>query len=428
MMGSLALWAYLLASRLADPLAPILLRRRLARGKELRARLPERLGHAAIARPGGRLVWLHGASVGEGLSMLPLIAAMRRADPAVAVLVTTGTVTSARQMAQALPEGALHQFAPVDAAGAVRRFLDHWRPDLAIWVESEFWPRLMIETGRRDIPMMLVNARVSARSAARWERIGGMARRLVGLFERIVTQDAPTRARLIAMGADPARVREGGNLKMLADPPGADADTLAALRAALAGRPVWLAASTHAPEEEAVLVAHRAMAPRIPGLVTILAPRHPERGDELRGWLAAEGVQAASRSAGEMPAPEIDVYLADTLGEMGLWLRLAPVAFVGGSLADMGGHNPFEPAALDVAILHGPHVANFAPAYGALTAAGGARVVADAGTLAAEASRLLTDPDARAAQTAAARAVLSQARPDADALAAEALALIGRAA
>ncbi|MDT8345718.1 MAG: glycosyltransferase N-terminal domain-containing protein, partial [Thermohalobaculum sp.] len=375
-------------------------------------------------RPPGPLVWLHGASVGEALSILPLIAALRRAAPGIGVLVTTGTVTSAARIAPELPSGALHQFVPVDTAAAVGRFLDHWRPDLAIWVESEFWPRLMTETARRGTPMLLVNARVSAASAARWRRLPGMARALVGLFARIVTQDAPTQARLVAMGADPGRVAEGGNLKMLAEPPGADAATLARLRAAIGARPVWLAASTHPPEEAIALAAHRLLAAQMPGLLTIVAPRHPDRGDALAGTLAAPGVRVARRARGALPDPETGIYLADTLGEMGLWLRLAPVAFIGGSLADRGGHNPFEPAALGVAILHGPHVANFAPAYAALTAAGGATVVADAATMAGAVARLLHDPAARAAQTAAAEAVLAQLRPDVAALAAQALALL----
>lgn len=424
MTVSPALATYLLASRLAAPLAPALLRHRLARGKEDAARLAERLGRTAEPRPDGRLVWMHGASVGEAVSLLPLISALSEADPSLRVLVTTGTVTSAHRLRRDLPSFALHQFVPVDTAGAVRRFLDHWQPDLAIWVESEFWPRLMVETNDRGIPMMLVNARVSARSATRWQRFRGMARRLVRLFERIVTQDAPTRARLIAMGADPDRVREGGNLKMLALPLQVDEATLEVFRDALAGRPVWLAASTHAPEEEIVLAAHRQMARDLPGLLTIIAPRHPERATEMARWLEREGIEFARHSGSDLPGPSTEVYLADTLGEMGLWLRLAPVAFIGGSLADMGGHNPFEPAELAVAILHGPHVENFAPAYAALTASGGALVVSDAVALADAARKLLTDPDERARLARAARGVIAQSRPDVGALAREALALV----
>ena len=356
--------------------------------------------------------------------MLPLIAEVRRQAPEVTCLVTTGTVTSARRMVELLPEGCIHQFVPVDTIGAVRRFLDHWRPDLALWMESEFWPGLMTATARRGTPMMLVNARVSARSARRWARVPGMAAALVRLFRRIVTQDAETAARLVAMGADPGRVREGGNLKALIPVPGCDVAELEALRAALARRPVWLAASTHAPEEAAVAEAHRVAARSLPGLLTILAPRHAERGNEIAALMAGQGLPLAQRSRRELPAPETDLWMADTLGEMGLWLRLAPVAFIGGSIAVLGGHNPFEPAALGAAILHGPETGNFAPAYAALAAVGGARCVADGAELGAAVAALLGSEETRRAMTDAAEAVRKGSEPDVAALARVALALI----
>jgi 3-deoxy-D-manno-octulosonic-acid transferase len=422
--GSPALAVYLAASRLAGPLAHWLLARRMASGREDPLRLGERLGRAGVARPEGKLIWLHGASVGEALSMLPLIDEVRRQAPQMTCLVTTGTVTSARRMAELLPEDCIHQFVPVDTGGAVRRFLDHWRPDLAVWVESEFWPGLMVAVARRGTPMMLVNARVSARSARRWAWAPGMAAALVRLFRRIVTQDTETTARLVAMGADPGRVREGGNLKALIPVPGCDAGELKALRAALAGRPVWLAASTHAPEEAAVAEAHRVAARSLPGLLTIVAPRHPERGGEIAALLAGQGLALARRSRGEVPGPETQVWLADTLGEMGLWLRLAPVAFVGGSIAARGGHNPFEPAALGAAILHGPSSGNFAPAYAALNEAGGARSVADGAEMGAAVAALLESEETRRAMTDAAGAVCKRLEPDVAALAREALTLI----
>jgi 3-deoxy-D-manno-octulosonic-acid transferase len=427
--SSPALAVYLAASRLAGPLAHWLLARRMAAGREDPLRLGERLGRAGVARPegrsGGRLIWLHGASVGEALSMLPLIAEVRRQAPQMTCLVTTGTVTSARRMAELLPEGCIHQFVPVDTSGAVRRFLDHWRPDLALWIESEFWPGLMVAVARRATPMMLVNARVSARSARRWARVPGMAAVLVRLFRRIVTQDAETVARLVAMGADPGRVREGGNLKALIPVPGCDAGELEALRAALAGRPVWLAASTHAPEEEVVAKAHRVAARSLPGLLTILAPRHAERGGEIAALLAGQGLAVVRRSRGEAPGPETQVWLADTLGEMGLWFRLAPVAFIGGSIVARGGHNPFEPAALGAAILHGPSSGNFAPAYAALAGAGGARSVADGAEMGAAVAALLESAAARRAMTDAARSACKRLAPDVAALAREALGLMG---
>lgn len=420
-----ALGLYLAAGWAAAPLARPLLARRLGRGKEEAARLPERLGEAGQPRPEGRLVWLHGASLGETASMAPLIEALLDRDDAPAVLVTAGTVSAARRLAMTLPPGARHQYVPVDTAPAVRRFLAHWRPDLAIWVESEFWPGLMWRTARAGVPMMLVNARVSAASARAWGRVPGMARRLLGLFAGIATQDRETLDRLRALGAPAGRIRHAGNLKALIPPPAAPAGAVEAARAALAGRPAWLAASTHEGEEAAVLDAHRRLAESHPGLVTILAPRHPERAGEIAAL--AGGLALARRSRGEGPPPG-GVWLADTLGEMGLWYRLAPVAFVGGSLVARGGHNPFEPAALGAAILHGPHTANFAPAYAALAAVGGAQAVEDGETLALAVAALMA-PDGRpgprhAAMTAAARTALAAEQPDVAALAAEAMALM----
>jgi 3-deoxy-D-manno-octulosonic-acid transferase len=426
--GSAALAVYLAASRLAGPVAGWLLARRAARGREDPARLGERLGQAGVARPVGRLVWLHGASVGEAQSMLPLIAGIRGQAPGAWCLVTTGTVTSARRMAQLLPEGCIHQFVPVDTAAAVQGFLDHWRPDLALWVESELWPGLIAATARRGTPMMLVNARISARSAQRWGWVPGMAAELVRSFRQIVTQDAVTAERLVAMGADPERVRDGGNLKALAPVPECDAAELEQVRALLAGRPVWHAASTHAPEEAAVAEAHRVAARMLPGLLTILAPRHPERGGEIAALLAGQGLSVARRSLGEAPRAETDVWLADTMGELGLWLRLAPVGLIGGSIAPQGGHNPFEPAALGSAILHGPEFGNFASTYAALDAAGGARLVADGAGIGATVAALLGDAVAHKAMTDAADAVGRRLKPDVARLASEALALMEGAA
>jgi 3-deoxy-D-manno-octulosonic-acid transferase len=387
----------------------------------------ERVGRAGAPRPGGRLVWLHGASVGETLSALPLVAALRARAPGLGILVTGGTVTAARRLAALLPAGAVHQYAPLDTRAAVVRFLDHWRPDLALWIESELWPRMVVETAARGTPMMLVNARLSEASARGWARLPGMARALLSRFARIVTQDGETARRLRALGADPARVAEGGNLKIAAPPPAHDPEALAAARAAARARPVWLAASTHE-GEEAIAAAAQTALPAGERPLLVVVPRHPERGGAVAAVLARARLSVARRSAGEAPGPGTDVWLADTLGEMGLWYRLAPVAFVGGSLVARGGHNPFEPAALGAAILHGPHVANFAPAYAALAAAGGAREVTDAPALAGAVAALQADAAARARMTEAAAGVRAAMTPDLDRLAGEALALMeGRA-
>ncbi|MBY8974192.1 3-deoxy-D-manno-octulosonic acid transferase [Rhodobacteraceae bacterium NNCM2] len=425
MAFSLALTAYRGLSQVIDWPVWLLLRRRLKRGKEDPVRIAERRGFAGCARPPGRLVWLHGASIGEAMSILPLVAAIRQVAPETCCLVTTGTVTSARRMEKMLPPGALHQFVPVDTAASVRRFLDHWRPDAAIWVESEFWPRLMTDTAARGIPMALVNARVSAESAGKWARFPTMIAGLLACFRLIVTQDRETRDRLVSLGAAAEAIRVGGNLKALAPLPEPGDELLARARSAVAGRPVWLAASTHPGEEEIALDAQCALCDRAgegARPLLILAPRHPERAGDVAALIAERGLSHVSAAAGEEPGPETDVWLADTLGQMGLWLRLAPVTLVGGSLAPHGGHTPFEPTLLGSAILHGPHTENFGPAYAALAESGGAIAVADAASVAASVAELQADEAARASLVAAAQ-VLYRDVPDPVDLAREILAM-----
>ena len=416
-----ALAAYLALSRGAGPVAPLLLAARARRGKEDPARIGERLGRPSAPRPPGPLIWLHGASLGEAVSLLPLLPALARAAPDAGLLLTSGTVAAARRLSGALPGGAIHQYAPVDTARAVRRFLDHWRPSLAIRAESELWPRMLVEAARRTLPVALVNARLSARSAARWARLPGMARALFAPLALAVTQDAETAARLAGLGADPARVRQGANLKSAVAVPEAPADALARARAAVAGRRVWLAASTHPGEEAAAAAAQATLAPET---LLVLAPRHPDRGTEIAADLAAHGLSAARRSHGEAPGPATRVWLVDTLGEMGLWYRLAEVVFVGGSLAPHGGHTPFEPAALGPAILHGPHTENFGPAYAALAAEGGAMRIAGDAALGPAVARLMADPDRRREMAAAAARVRVAMTPDLEALAGELAALM----
>ncbi|MEM6973686.1 MAG: 3-deoxy-D-manno-octulosonic acid transferase [Pseudomonadota bacterium] len=424
-----ALSLYLAATHALAPLAPMILWRRKRQGREDGARLGERLGHAALPRPQGRLVWLHGASLGETASMAPLIAALRAVADPPELLITAGTVTAAERLRQTLPPGARHQYVPVDTAPAVRHFLSHWRPDLAIWVESEFWPGLMVRTARAGVPMMLINARLSAASARGWARLPAMAARLVGLFDRILTQDEATLERLAALGRPRDAMRHAGNLKAAIPPPACDPAELRTLRDGLAGRPIWLAASTHPGEDAAVIEAHLSLKERLPGLVTILAPRHPERGAAIVADARARtGLPPAQRSRGDGPPADGGIWLADSLGEMGLWYRLAPVSFIAGSIAPLGGHNPFEAAALGTAILHGPRTENFAPAYAALDAAEGGRHVSDATSLAAALGDLLAADGARhpraVAMATRGREALTALAPDVDAIAAEALSLM----
>ena len=384
----------------ATPLLLAGLAWRRRRGKEDPARLGERRGISRLVRPPGPVVWVHAASIGEAASVLALIDRIVRDRPGIEVLVTTGTVTSAQLLAPRLPKGARHQFVPVDLPRAVDRFLDHWRPDLAIWVESELWPNLVLATRRRFIPMALVNARLSARSHARWAALPGLARPMLASFALCLAQDDAQARRFRDLGAPAAD--SVGDLKSAAAELPADPVALATLRAAIGTRPVWLAASTHAGEEAAAAAAHRIIAAAHPGLLTIIAPRHPVRGETITAELRAQGLAVARRSRGEPIAAGSDVYLIDTLGELGLFYRLAGIAFIGGSLVDKGGHNLFEAARLDCAILHGPFVANCAAMAAALFAADAAEPVAEGAGLGRAVARLLAEPELRAARAAAA--------------------------
>jgi 3-deoxy-D-manno-octulosonic-acid transferase len=392
--------AYLALGPALQPLAPWLLKRRLAQGKEDPMRWREKLGHPTLPRPQGPLIWLHAVSVGEGLSVLPLL--NRLVVSGATVLVTSTTVTSARLLADRLPKGCLHQFLPLDLPGPVKRFLDHWRPDLAVFVESEFWPRLLRDTQAHNIPMVLVNARISDKSARNWRRVPGLARALLSGFTALTAPEPRVAALLAELGADPASIRTTGSLKRGTGRLPVDARTLANLRHALNGRKAWLAASTHPGEEDAILDAHQVLNDRL----LILAPRHPQRGEAIRDLITARGLNVAQRSLDEPITPETQVYLADTLGEMGLWFDLCPISFIGGSLVPVGGHNAYEAVAHGSAVITGPHVSNFAALYDSLLQAKGAVMVPDATAL-AEVIRTLDDPATLTAQTKAADAAIS---------------------
>lgn len=371
------------------PLAGALLAWRLRRGKEDPLRRRERLGFPGLTRPRGRLVWLHGASVGESLALLPVIE--RFSALGFRVLVTTGTVSSASILKARLPAGAAHQFAPLDAPKFVRRFLDHWTPDLALIAESELWPNLLREARERAIPLALVNARLSQRSHDRWLKAPGAIAAMLGGFDLVLAQTRDDAIRLARLGA--ADVRVAGNLKYDAPAPPAEPGELADLRATIGARPVWLAASTHAGEEAVVAEAHAMLARVTPGVLTILAPRHARRGAEIAALVERQGIAVALRSRGQAIGADTAFYIADTMGEMGLFFRLANVVFVGKSLGGAsGGQNPIEPAKLGASVLHGPRIDNFAEVYRALDAARGALEVADARALAEALAGLFADP------------------------------------
>ncbi len=388
-----------------EPALAGLLAWRRRRGKEDPVRLPERTGRPGRPRPAGPLVWAHGASIGEALSLLGLVERLTRRG--FTVLVTSGTRTSAELLARRLPPGALHQFVPLDAPRYVARFLDHWQPDLALVAESELWPNTILALHARGVPLILVNGRMSERSARGWGRTPAVARALLSRVALCLAQSREEAERFARLGAP--RVETGGNLKFDAGPPPAEPEALRQLQGVTQGRPVWLAASTHPGEEAAAAAVHRALARTHPGLLTIVVPRHPDRGAEVAAQAAAAGLRVGRRATGGQPHDKVDLYVADTVGELGLFYRLCPLVFVGGSLARHGGQNPIEPARLGAAILTGPHVRNFAQVYGALERAGGARTVRDGQELTAAVDGLLGDPDGRRAMARAGAAAIEAA-------------------
>lgn len=383
---------YRMATEVGSPLIDLHLKRRVQRGKEEPSRLGERAGEATRERPDGPLLWTHAASVGESLLALPLIEALLNERPNAHALITTGTVTSAKLMEKRLPPRAFHQFAPLDQAGAWRRFFDHWRPELGCLVESEIWPHLILEANRANLPLVLINARMSARSASRWRWASGTARRLLGSLTLCLARSQADAARFAELGA--VDVRMLGDLKNATPPLPADAAALSKLKAEIGDRLVWLAASTHPGEEMALLTAHQRLQAERKDLLTVIVPRHPERGEQIASDLRASGATIARRSLAERPTAETGLYLADTLGELGLFYRLSRLAFIGGSLVPHGGQNPLEAARLGCPPLFGPHTGNFEEMTANLLEANAARRVTDAVDLARTAGALIADSEA----------------------------------
>ena len=383
---------YRAALRIGKPLIDLYLASRKRRGKEDPVRFPERLGEASMERPSGPLVWLHAASVGESLSALPLIERLIASFP-VCVLVTTGTITSARLMAERLPSGAFHQYVPIDHPDCVGRFLDYWRPDLALWIESEFWPTLVSETAAKGVPLVLLNGRVSDRSFRRWKRFSGLIRTLLQGFALCLGQTERDAERLSVLGAP--RVSCKGNLKFATPLLPYNPEVLEDLKKQIEERPLWLAASTHAGEEEIIAEVHERLARTRPDLLTLIVPRHPQRGAEIVTLLRARGHGAALRSAGEGVTRASTFYVADTMGELGIFYRLSGISFIGRSLAKGGGQNPLEAARLGNAVLFGPRMENFDEIAARMTRAEAAMQVADGSELASVIATLLDDTTLR---------------------------------
>ena len=389
----LSLAFYRAVVRAGAPFAGGLLALRRGRGKEHGERLCERRGIATCARENGPLIWVHGASVGETLSILPLIEALADRKPALSVLLTSGTVSSAELIQARAPRRMVHQFVPLDVPEYLERFLDFWRPQAALFVESELWPNTILALKRRGLATVLVNARMSARSSRRWRRAPATIRWLLRSFDLCLAQSEDDAKRLAILGA--AAVQVTGNLKFDAPAPPAKPRALAALQKAIGERPILVAASTHTGEEFLLAQAHRELAGTIPGLMTIIAPRHPGRGRAIAEEIAALGLTVKLRSRDGLPDADTGIYVADTFGELGLLYRMSEVVFVGGSLVPHGGQNPIEPAKIGAAILHGPHIFNFAEIYALLQAEGGGRLVSSRASLVEAARTLLGDAAAR---------------------------------
>lgn len=387
--------AYLGLTALAPGLLAGMARRAHSRQGADPARLPERMGHPSAPRPGGPVIWVHAASVGEVASVMDLATELAQ-DADASLLITTTTQTGAQTAVRRMPKGAVHQFQPIDTTASVTRFLDHWRPDLALFVEADLWPRTIAACTARAIPMALLNARPS-RSRQKAPRLW---RALLSPMAVITAQTPDTAAGLVALGLNADRVTCPGNLKADLAPQPVDAGALAALRDGFGDRPVWAAVSTHPGEEALLLDAQAGLGPNAPAL--ILMPRHPERGPEVAQLIQSRGMAMAQRSTGARPNAQTQVYLADTLGETGLAYALTGLVFLGGSLLPgPGGHTPFEPAAAGAAILHGPHVDNFADAFAQMNAAGAARQITDAEDLAKAITQVIASPARAQMQQAA---------------------------
>lgn len=375
------------------PALKLWLKRRIRRGKEDASRQGERFGFASIPRPPGTLVWLHAASVGEVQSVLTLMRALLDAHPSMHLLITTGTVTSAALVTQQQLPRTIHQFIPVDTYPAVRRFLQHWQPDVALWVESEFWPQLLWQAQAQHIPMLLVNARISQKTFENWQKWPAIIRSMLHGFCAIYAGSTEDATRLKALGA--SDVHDAGNLKFDAVPLAHDESMLEALLQQSAGRLIFLAASTHANEEQTIAQVHRDVAQQFPSLLTIIVPRHAARGKSITEDLRSMGYSVAQRSAGDAITTKTDIYLADTMGELGLFYRATQLVFMGGSLIAHGGQNPLEAARLNNAILTGPHTHNFSAIIARFVAADAIQVVANANALGESLKMLLANTKAR---------------------------------
>ncbi len=381
---------YRLLTYALSPLLPFYLNRRARDGKEDLERMGERLGRAGIERPEGKLIWLHGASIGEVLSLLILIDKIKELFPNTSILVTSGTVTSAKLMAEKLPTGVFHQYIPVDTPRAVKKFMEHWQPDMVLWAESELWPNLLMEIQKNKVPSVIINGRMSEKSFANWKKLGSFAKKILNSFQICLVQNSNEAERFRALGGQ--NVISIGNLKYASEPLTCCEEDLNIMLEALKERPVCLFASTHTGEEELAVRIHKRLKHTLPTSIVIIAPRHPERADEIVEICKREGLKYGLRSSGDIPKEDDDIYIADSLGELGLFFRVVPIVIIGGSFIPHGGHNPIEPARLECQILYGPHMHNFKTICDDFLDASAGRMIEDEDALFEEIHHLYLNP------------------------------------
>ena len=388
------LGAYRLAWKLGSPLVDLYMWNRRRKGREDMLRFEERLGVPSLPRPNSKLVWIHAASVGEAVSVLPLIEELLNGNAWIHVLVTTGTVTSAQLMADRLPRRALHQYVPIDKKEYVDEFIEYWQPDLAIWVESEFWPNLLLSTKESGCPVILLNGRISDESFEKWNKYKSVAKKIIGCFDLVMPQSREDEKKLRALGA--RNIKYIGNLKYGANALPFDQTRMAQLQKMIGNRMVWLAASTHPGEEEKILEAHLRIKEKNYSVLTIIVPRAVGRGNAIR-QLIGSSANVALRSSSEPILEDTEIYIADTMGELGIFYRLAPIVFIGGSMVERGGHNPIEPAHLDTAIICGNNMQNFSEIVEEFEKAGAIQLVEDENELAFRVFELWQNPQKRTA-------------------------------
>ncbi len=374
----------------APVINPFIIRKRKKNGKEDLSRFNERIGQPKLARPEGRLIWIHGASVGESVSMLPLIDKILELYPNVNIMVTTGTITSAEVMAKRLPQRAFHQYFPIDKPSFTQSFIKHWQPDVVLWFESELWPSMLSTIRDHKIPLILVNGRISDKSFKHWKLFPAISKELLNCFSLCLGQSKLDAERLRELGSQDAECL--GNLKFAGLPLPIDAKKEQEITSQIGSRPVWTVSSTHSDEEFQIGCFLKELGKEVPNLLTIIAPRHPKRGEEIKTRLQNEcHLNVSLRSAGEPITPETEVYVADTIGELGLWYKLCPIVFIGGSLIPHGGQNFMEPARMQDAVLVGPHMHNFKEAMAHALQAQGVIQVKDVQELHTEVAKLLSD-------------------------------------